>query len=396
MTPQNRNEFLSLVLLATMIGVVLGRVATALSAPFSTPMNFVLRDDERRDGPSSLDAGRTPGEVILRLAFAGDIMQHRQQAHDDFGASYEQLAPMLAAADIAAGNLEFPVDTTRPVGPPPSSVQFNGSPGHVAALAAAGFDVLSTANNHCFDQGADGLARTQQVLTGLGLTPVGSATDQAKDRPVIIERNGLRLGFYAYTFRPNSYADASGELQYWKSDWPVHELNFGDWSAEYRAEGLELIARHVRAAQEARVDWLVAVVHWGREWHFQPTADQRLAGRDLVDWGFDLVVGSHSHVVNPVEVYRNRLIAYSLGNLISAFRPWQARTGAVLQVELARTAQGELAIADFRAIPVVTESPGHRVRPVHASRTADEEYRALARKVLGPACIFAQPSVSAR
>ena len=163
MTPQNRNEFLSLVLLATMIGVVLGRVATALSAPFSTPMNFVLRDDERRDGPSSLDAGRTPGEVILRLAFAGDIMQHRQQAHDDFGASYEQLAPMLAAADIAAGNLEFPVDTTRPVGPPPSSVQFNGSPGHVAALAAAGFDVLSTANNHCFDQGLAGLVRTHQV-----------------------------------------------------------------------------------------------------------------------------------------------------------------------------------------------------------------------------------------
>lgn len=108
-----------------------------------------------------------------------------------------------------------------------------------------------------------------------------------------------------------------------------------------------------------------------------------------------MVIGSHGHVLNPVEVYRDRLIAYSLGNLISDFRPWEARTGAVLQVDVARAPQARLEIADFRAIPVLTEDPGHRVRPVDADRVTDQMPRALARKVLGPACVFARPSVSA-
>jgi hypothetical protein len=213
---------------------------------------------------------------------------------------------------------------------------------------------------------------------------------------VIVERNGFRIGFFAYTFPPNSYGDARGEIRYWQSDWAVHQLNFADWSAEYRAEGLDLIARHARAARDAHVDWLVALVHWGREWQFQPTPDQRLAGRDLIDQGFDLVVGSHSHVLNPVEVYRDRLIAYSLGNLISDFRPWEARTGAVLQVDLRRASERRLAIADFRAVPVLTEEPGHRVRPVHPDSVGDQAPRDLARKVLGPACVFALPPVSTR
>jgi poly-gamma-glutamate capsule biosynthesis protein CapA/YwtB (metallophosphatase superfamily) len=396
MAGQNRYELLGLALLAATMASFLGQVTAVLSAPVSTPMDFVFREGEQRDGRASLGLKKPSEKVVLRLAFVGDIMQHRRQATDNFQACYRELSPLLAGSDLAAGNLEFPVDVTQPLGPPDGSVQFNGSPAHVAALAKAGFDVLSTSNNHCFDQGAAGLARTQQVLMGFGLTPVGNLGGASQDRPVIMERNGLRIGFFVYTFRPNSYADGRGEIRYWQSDWPVQELNFADWSAEYRGEGLGLTGRHVDAARGARVDWLVALVHWGREWQFQPTADQRLAGRDLIDQGFDMVVGSHSHVINPLEVYRGRLIAYSLGNLISDFRPWEARTGAVLQVDLARPSQGHLEIADFRAIPIFTELPGHHVRPMRAEGAADETARDLARKVLGPACVFADSRVSAR
>ena len=396
MAGRNRYELISVALLGVLIGSFFNRVTTALSAPSSTPMDFVYREAERRDGPASLRRERLLDGVVLRLAFTGDIMQHRLQAGDDFRACYRQLGPLVAACDLAAGNLEFPVDTTRPVGPAPNSVQFNGSSSHVAALAGAGLDILSTANNHCFDQGAEGLARTERVIIGFGLTPVGNIIGPAQDQPVVVERNGFRIGFLAYTFRPNSYADAVGEIRYWRPDWPVHELNFADWSAEYRAEGLDLIAQHARAARDAHVDWLVALVHWGREWEFQPTADQRLAGRDMIDHGFDLVVGSHSHVLNPVEVYRDRLIAYSLGNLISDFRPWEARTGAVLQVDLRQASERRLAIADFRAVPVLTENPGHRVRPVHPDSVEDKTPRDLARRVLGPACVLAPPSAATR
>lgn len=277
MAGQNRYELLSLALLAAMIGGFLSQVTTVLSAPSSTPMDFVFREAEQRDGPASLRRERSSEDVVLRLAFAGDIMQHPRQASDDFRACYRELDPLMATCDLTVGNLEFPVDTTRPVRSAPNSVQFNGSAAHVAALAKAGFSVLSTANNHCFDQGADGLARTEHVLIGFGLTPVGNLTGPAHDRPVIVERNGLRIGFFAYTFPPNSYADAQGEVRYWQPDWLTHQLNFADWSDEYRAEGLKVIARHASAARDAHVDWLVALVHWGREWQFQPTADQRLA-----------------------------------------------------------------------------------------------------------------------
>lgn len=396
MAGQNRDDTLGVALLAAMMVSVVFRVAAVLSAPASTPMDFVFRETEQRDGPASLGRERTSGKIVLRLAFAGDIMQHGRQAADDFRASYRELSPLLAESDLVAGNLEFPVDPNLPVGPPAGSVQFNGSPAHVAALADVGFRVLSTTNNHCFDQGAEGLARTQQVLRGFGVTPVGNAVGAEHDRPVIVERRGLRIGFFAYTFRPNSYPDAGGEIRYWQSEWPVHALNFSDWTAEYRAAGLELAHRHVRAARDAKVDLLVALVHWGREWQFQPTADQRLAGHDLIEQGFDLVIGSHGHVLNPVEVYRGGLIAYSLGNLISDFRPWEARTAALLQVEFARSAEGRLGIADFRAIPVITERSGHIVRPVHAEGPADRTARDLALKVMGPACVFADPSVLAR
>jgi poly-gamma-glutamate synthesis protein (capsule biosynthesis protein) len=394
MARPDRYELLTVASLAGMIAIFLSQVTALFCAPASTPMDFALREAEQRDGPEALGAGRSAARMALQLAFVGDIMQHRRQASDDFPACYSGIKPLLIGADVAAGNLEFPVDATRPVGPPVGSVQFNGSPAHVAALAGAGLDVLSTANNHCFDQGVEAAARTNQQLVRCGLTPVGTLMGPARDRPVIIERNGFRIGFFAYTFRPNSYPDAGGETRYWKPDWPLHELNFTDWTAEYRAEGLEVFARHARAARDAHVDWLVALVHWGREWSFQPTADQRLAGRDLIDHGFDLVVGGHGHVLNPVEIYRDRLIAYSLGNLISDFRPWQARLGAVLQVDL--TFSGRLRIADFRAIPIQTERDGHLVRPVEAARAAHQPLRDLARRVLGPACVILEPPIPRR
>ena len=111
-----------------------------------------------------------------------------------------EVSRLLDGADLAAANLEFPVDVTRPVGTTVGSVQFNGSPAHAAAVARAGFAVLSTANNHCFDQGPTGLVRTQACSAGLGVTAVGNLAGAANDRPVVVERNGLRIGFFAYTF----------------------------------------------------------------------------------------------------------------------------------------------------------------------------------------------------
>ena len=362
-------------------------LAEQLHKPHSTVIEFV---DEPAAWPMADPAElfREPGPAgpVIRLGFAGDIMQHRAQAQSDFQASYAHIKPLIESFDLSVGNLEFPVHPERPVGPPIRSVRFNGSPDHLDALASSGFDVLSTSNNHAFDQGLEGVAATLDALEDRELIAVGTGDTGGSDALKMVEIGGLRIGFAAYTRSPNSYPDADGDIDYWLRDWPIHELNFDDWSAEFRAEGVALFAAHARRSEAEAADLLIALVHWGDEWHFQPNPDQRSAAHDMIDAGFDLVVGGHSHVLNPPELYRGRLIAYSLGNLISDFAELEARTGAILEVTVEMTALDEVGVVDFAYYPVLTARDGHVVLPLGTDLTGDQiEAWKLARRIVGRA-----------
>src|SRR5262245_52513033 len=101
--------------------------------PASTPIRLV---DGPRPGPATaLELPPAPPDTgaAAVLVFAGDIMQHRRQADDDFSACYAGITTLISRADLAVANLEFPVDTTRPLGPSPGATTFNGSARHVAA-----------------------------------------------------------------------------------------------------------------------------------------------------------------------------------------------------------------------------------------------------------------------
>ncbi len=345
------------------------------SEPTSSPMSVVrdsLLPPVSAHALPSLPAG--PVTARARLGFAGDVMQHRLQADDDFRRSYAAIAPLIRGFDAAIANLEFPVDVTPPVGPPAGSTRFNGSPRHLAALAAAGFDLLSLANNHALDQGEDGLRRTVHQLAAHGLTPVGAAETRADlDRaPAMVCVHGIRIAIRGYTFLPNVATDPAGRPLWPSVDAPVDVLDFGFWDDESRAQGVARARAHVAQARAAGADFLVAFVHWGSEWHLRPTGDQRRAARDLIDAGFDLVVGAHPHVLSGAEVYRGKLIAYSLGNLISDFRPLATRTGAVLEVDLARGQDRLVRVADFAFHPVLVRREGHVVHPISPGGTGED------------------------
>ena len=227
---------------------------------------------------------------------------------------------------------------------------------------------------------------TLDELASRGLDGVGTGSTGTGGRLLVRQVGGLRIGFAAYTFRPNSYANADDETDWWPNEWPIHELHFLDWTDEYRAEGIATFATHAAAASEGDVDLLVALVHWGEEWHFQPTDDQRAAARDMIDAGFNLVVGGHSHVINPPELYRGRLIAYSLGNFISDFTDLETRTGAILEVEVSFAEGGESRIVDFGYHATLTRRQGHVVLPLGSFRNDEEEAAwSLATRILGPA-----------
>jgi poly-gamma-glutamate synthesis protein (capsule biosynthesis protein) len=198
------------------------------------------------------------------------------------------------------------------------------------------------------------------------------------------EVGGILMGFVAYTFPPNRYPSEQGGLRWPPRDAPFFALNFGEWDAEYRQAGLDLFHRHVALARAQKVELLVALVHWGDEWHLQPSDDQRRAAHDLIESGFDLVVGGHSHVLNPAEVYRGRLIAYSLGDLIADFAPLETRTGALLEVRVVKAHDRPPTVTGFMWHPTLVVRDGHRITVVGTDQEGEAaKAAAFARGRLG-------------
>ncbi len=362
------------------LGVWIGVVFSELG-PASNPIELLM-EAGTPDSPGQLERR---GDPEVRLLFAGDIMQHWEQRHDDFRLSYAGLEELIKSADLTVFNLEFPVHP-QPVGVGPGSVRFNGSVEHVKALEKLGVDVLVTANNHAFDQGTEGLRQTVKTILAAGIAPVGTAESMDKlAQPYVKDVQGIQVGILAYTYGVNPIIGGPKDLEHAPRDLPIHRLNFLEWSGIWRDRGLRMINQHVTRARDAGAEFLVAYCHWGEEWDFSPSEHQIAAAHDLIDGGVDLVIGSHGHVLQRPEVYRGRLIAYSLGSLISAFRPWEVRTAALLEVGLARF-NGRVYTVGFSYYPTLVEPDGHRVILLRApARGVQERALELSLSVLGPA-----------
>jgi poly-gamma-glutamate synthesis protein (capsule biosynthesis protein) len=236
--------------------------------------------------------------------------------------------------------------------------------------------------------GMEGVLSTLRVLDGEGIRSFGTGARWEDLGPRIVDVGQIKLAFVAYTFPPNVYTDETDTPIPWPRDWPIYELYFDDWSGAYREEGIAQFTSHVTAARDAEADLIIAFVHWGQEWRYAPNRHQRLAARDMIGAGIDLVIGSHSHVLNPAEVVDGKLVAYSLGNFLSAFRELEVRTSAVLEVTLMEEADGEISVGDFVFRPIFTQGEDHVVRPIFETARGEAK-RALsfARKVLGEAAV---------
>ncbi len=368
--------------LAAVVVAFWGAVGLRRAPPYRAP----LFADSIPTPASAADLPPAPAQgTRIRIGFVGDLMQHREQRNDDFRRSYALVAPHLRSLDLAVGNLEFPVDSTLPVGPDSGTVRFNGSTAHLDAIADAGFDVVQTANNHAHDRGRDGLLRTLEAVRGRGLKPVGTAAtvERLRGDPVLLDVKDVRLAFRAYSMPPNTYLDSAGRPGWAPRDLPIDALDFAHWRDDDRAHGQALFREQVAQARAEGADLVIAMVHWGREYYLAPSADQRRAAHDLVDAGFDLVIGTHSHVLVPAEVYRGKLVAYSLGNFLARTTRPETAVGAVLDVELIKHGGGTV-VSRFAYRPTEVRGPGHVVTPIDSARSSgDAAAWAVARRVLG-------------
>ena len=239
---------------------------------------------------------------------------------------------------IVFGNLEGPL-TKAPVRRVPDKGEpfyFRQPPEFARALVAGGCNVLSLANNHIMDCGDEGLKETMTVLRAAGIRSVGAGEDmQRARRPVIVEENGVRVGFLAYNLvKPASARAGKGRPG---TSW---------------AEGRD-ICEDVIAARR-RCDALTVALHWGTETteEFDPTppseARVKLA-RAIIDSGACLVVGSHSHAIERIERYKDGLICYGLGNFVFAGTSKSRHPRSIV----IRATVSRDGVVNYRRIPVL-------------------------------------------
>jgi poly-gamma-glutamate capsule biosynthesis protein CapA/YwtB (metallophosphatase superfamily) len=256
-------------------------------------------------------AGSPPGEITT-MTIVGDIMLARHvgeqiRAAADYTLPFRATARRLAAADLTVGTLESSLD--RSGAPRQGDDSFGADPRVLAGVRRAGFDVLSLANNHVGDYGPPALVRTVRRVRAAGIAPVGAGADAAEARrPAVVERNGVRFGFLAF--------NAIGETPVARSASPgAVTLRMRPRLGPLNDSDLRAMVAAVRALRP-RVGVLVVLPHWGQQYTARPVPDQRTVARVLVGAGADLVVGSHPHWVQGAEVYRGKLVAYSLGNFV--------------------------------------------------------------------------------
>ncbi len=278
--------------------------------------------------------GRVPelrvDESSLRLLMVGDALIHDGVYKDGYQSdgSYsflhqlELVKPIVQSYDLAYYNQETILGgseiglSTYP--------RFN-SPYEIGdAFVDAGFNLVSTANNHTLDRGKEGIMnslsywrRQENVL----MSGTCDSFDCVNEIPVG-EKNKITYAFLSYTTSTNGLTVSNGE--------------------EYlvRVYSEELAKKDILKAKEI-ADVLIVSMHWGREYHDIPSDEQRSIAHFLADLGVHIIIGNHPHVIQPIEWIKDTLVFYSLGNFISAQTGIDKLIGLMAGVKITKKESGE-------------------------------------------------------
>ena len=293
----------------------------------------------------------------LSLLFVGDLMQHQSQIDAakraegyDYTASFLHVKDEIEKADIAIGNLECSLGGKPYAGYP----CFSAPDEFLFAIHNAGFDMLNTANNHCLDRGSKGGIRTIQLLDSLSIPHLGTYPDsatQVREHPLIIEQKGFKLAFVAYTYATNGIKAA-----------PPFRVNYIEEKQ---------MAEDIARAKAMKPDAIIALMHWGEEYQSLPSKEQKSLAEKLFAWGATHIIGSHPHVVQPIELRtdsltsQRNLLVYSLGNYISGMSANKTDGGMMVRMTLEKK-KGETTLKHADYSLVWTLRPAHNPQKDYA------------------------------
>jgi len=259
-------------------------------------------------------APNTAAARTFTVIGAGDILLHSalwsQAARDardagqsgrDFNPLFASIKPAVSAADLAICHLETPVGPEQ--GPFSDFPLFSVPPQVAPALAQAGYDSCSTASNHSIDRGEPGIVRTLDALDAAGIRHAGTARSPREQATLtLVPVKGVLVAHLSYTFSFNGLVRPRGK----------------EWLANYLKA--DAVLTEARRAKQAGAEVVIVSIHWGTEYSHTPNRHQTsLARRLLGSADIDLILGHHSHVVQPLERIGDKWVAYGMGNQVA----WQ-------------------------------------------------------------------------
>lgn len=318
--------------------------------------DFASYTGQTNDTESNLSTGNNENvepvkeDVNIKMTVIGDIMCHNSQYKDaydgstyDFSYVFDDIKDYISSADIAVGNLETTfAGKERGYSNYP---RFNSPEQLAYNLKDTGIDVLCTANNHSMDTNYLGVVSTLDFLDDAGISHMGtSRTAEEQNQILVKDVNGIKIAFLAFTYGTNGI--------------PVPSAN----SYCVNLIDKDLILKQLELAKAQEPDLICVNMHWGLEYQNVQNSDQEDWADFLFENGVDVILGSHPHVLQPMEkrtvtledgTTKNCFVIYSLGNFISGQTKKNTRTSIILNINFTKDGEtGKTTIGDVSYVPI--------------------------------------------
>jgi len=285
----------------------------------------------------------------IEFSFVGDIMCHSTQfkfaqvSKDSFNfkPNYREIKLYFDNSDVVVGNLETVVEV--------SGVSYSGYPvfntpkDFLEGLKYAGFNILTTANNHSFDINERGVLSTIEHIKNYGMKNVGSYNSKTqRDSVIIFETNRIKFAILSYTYGVNLYQISKNK------SYLVNKIDE------------EIIKNDIKNYRQKGAEVIIVAFHFGLEYSTEPNYYQSNIVKKTIDFGADIIIGAHPHTLQPLEYFTtvntnidSGFVAYSIGNFISNQRWRYSDGGAVLNFSIEKNnLNGRISIEAVRYLPI--------------------------------------------
>lgn len=306
-----------------------------------------------------------PQEILIQLM--GDVLLHdsttlrgalQQDGSYDFN-SYLDVISQSIHGDLAIANIEAPIDAMGDGTGYSSYPRFNIPRSIITALKNAGINLALTANNHALDKGYSGLVNTTNSLKEEGLDYYGTFTSkEEKDTYKIIDVKGIKIGLLAYTDSVNGLMSLVPEQN---RDFCINLIGLNS------NNDLNEMIEDVKNIRQQGAEFVIVSLHWGSEYKDEPNTRQRTVAQKLIDNGADVIMGNHSHCVQPItkkEIEfegktKTVVVAYSMGNFLADQMKLEkpeniTQHSFILNINVKRGEDGSVYLDDASYIPTFT------------------------------------------